>query len=499
MNFCEDCGAPLSPGVRFCENCGAKIPDSDVTVSAFGKDESLPENLENGVLYTNLKLLCSALGMEKVALLTIINNFIAARKTNGINYELFDVSDKISNNSSLQEHISLVNSAVSQGQRYLFILGDNEVIPTCVWENMAGDREHDSDVSSDLPFATLDIDSPFNGKKFDFDNFLCVGRLPTAVFMSYMNNITAYKIPASLNSFAMSAMVWAMETMDIYAHVRAAAGNVHGPEMETSPLFKLGQEKSCIPSNTNILLFNLHGSNQTEYWYGQEDSNYPEAMSHESFNHLTEPHFLAVEACYGARYEKLPVSQSILLSALNGKCLSFLGSSRIAFGRPMPEGCCADVICCEHLVNLLHGMTAGQAFNLARKKLMEESGPDEIKTLAEFSLYGDPSLSILQSSAKSIPNQNKKRVTGLVGSLPDVRSAVRLELVNVDEKIANVAAAFIKTYPWMSDVKPKFYRNVASASSDVNAVFSKRNELGPQIVSVTISKDGNIKKFMETK
>ena len=46
MNFCEDCGAPLSPGVRFCENCGAKIPDSDVTVSAFGKDESLPENLE---------------------------------------------------------------------------------------------------------------------------------------------------------------------------------------------------------------------------------------------------------------------------------------------------------------------------------------------------------------------------------------------------------------------------------------------------------------------
>lgn len=497
MNFCEDCGAPLSPGVRFCENCGAKISDAPAFTS--GKTDEFSENLEGGVLYTNLNLLSQNLGIPKEDILTAINNFITVRKADGISYELFDVSDKISNNSSLQEHISLVHSAVSQGQRYLFILGDNEIIPTCVWDNMASDREHDSDVSSDLPFATLDSESPFYGKKFDFDNCLYVGRLPTAVIMNYLNNIASYTKPSSINSFAMSAMVWTMETMELYGQVRNASDNVHGPEMETSPLFELGQEQSSIPSNTNLLLFNLHGSNQTEFWYGQEGSDYPEAMSHESLDHLTEPYFLAVEACYGARYENLSISQSILLSALNSKCLSFLGSSRIAFGRPMPEGCCADVVCSEHLVNLLKGMRAGEAFNLARKKLMEDSGPDEIKTLAEFSLYGDPSLSIIQNMEKSIPNQKRRRVAGLVGTLPDIRSAVKLELVNVDEKIADVAAKFIKTYPWMGGVEPKFYRNVASVSSDINAVFSKKNELGPQIVSVTISKDGKIQKFMETK
>ncbi|MCR4735119.1 MAG: zinc-ribbon domain-containing protein [Treponema sp.] len=497
MNFCEDCGAPLSPGVKFCENCGAKI--SDAPAFSSGKTDEFSENLEGGVLYTNLNLLCQNLGMTKEDILTAINNFITVRKSDGIGYELFDVSDKISNNSSLQEHISLVHSAVSQGQRYLFILGDNEIIPTCVWDNMASDSEHDSDVSSDLPFATLDIDSPFNGKIYNFDNFLYVGRLPTAAIMNYLNNIASYTKPDSLNSFAMSAMVWTMETMELYGQVRDASYNVHGPEMETSPLFELGQEQSYIPSNTNLLLFNLHGSNQTEFWYGQEGSDYPEAMSHESFAHLTEPYFLAVEACYGARYENLSVSQSILLSALNGKCLSFLGSSRIAFGRPMPEGCCADVICSEHLVNLIKGMRAGQAFNLAREKLMENSGPDEIKTLAEFSLYGDPSLTITQTVQKSLPKQKRKGIAGLVGTLPDVRSAVRLELVNVDAKIAEVASNFIKTYPWMDGVKPKFYKNVASSRSDINAVFSKKNKFGPQIVSVTISKDGKIQTFMETK
>jgi len=25
MNFCEDCGSPLTSGVAFCENCGAKL------------------------------------------------------------------------------------------------------------------------------------------------------------------------------------------------------------------------------------------------------------------------------------------------------------------------------------------------------------------------------------------------------------------------------------------------------------------------------------------
>ena len=53
MAFCEDCGAPLSPGVLFCENCGAKI--SNPEVSDFSSESK--EVWETGIIYTNLSLL----------------------------------------------------------------------------------------------------------------------------------------------------------------------------------------------------------------------------------------------------------------------------------------------------------------------------------------------------------------------------------------------------------------------------------------------------------
>ena len=499
MNFCEDCGAPLTPGVRFCENCGARISDSASQVSVANKDS---DSNERGVIYTNVDLLSSRIGFMRDDILRMLDDLIEARRKDGIDYELFDISDKISDNDSIEEHISLINQAVSEGQRYLFIIGNADMIPTCVWENRAGDAELDSDVSSDLPFATLDAASPFDGKKYDFDNMLYVGRLPDSVFMNYLGNITSYNIPASVNTFSMSAMVWQMETMDTYSKVCEATGSSNNADMLTSPDYESDDIPDNLPEETNLMLFNLHGSNQTEFWYGQEDDDYPEAIAPDSFNHIYVPYFLAVEACYGARYENLDISKSVLLSAMNYKCISFLGSSRIAFGTAIPEGTCADVICCEYLLNVLNGMRAGQAFNLARKKLMENVDPEVIKTLAEFSLYGDPTLRITANSAKSVLPLGKvkeRRTKGLIGTLPDIRNAVRLELVKVDEKIARVAEEFIQRYPWMKGAEAKYYKNTAFTSGEVNAVFTKKNTFGPQLVSITISRDGKIQKYKESK
>lgn len=117
--------------------------------------------------------------------------------------------------------------------------------------------------------------------------------------------------------------------------------------MLTSPECKRDDAARTIPAGTNVFLFNLHGSDQTEFWYGQRGSSYPEALDHTSFNGVAKPYFVAVEACYGAAYEERKTDGSVLLSAQGGKCISFLGSSRIAFGTPSAPGRSQDGGACR--------------------------------------------------------------------------------------------------------------------------------------------------------
>lgn len=447
MNFCEDCGSPLTPSVLFCENCGAKIN----------------------------------IGAER-----------------GVSYTVFDVSKNISGAGSLQNHINLLKTKVSESHpKHLFILGSSDVVPSAIWKNEASDSSSDGDVSSDLPYATLDIASPFRGQQYNFGDCICVGRLPGCDFENYFNNVAlASGKVGEVKTFGMSALVWSEETRDIYKKIKA------GPEVKTSPECTKDTVRSEIPCDTNLLLFNLHGSNQTEFWYGQEGSNYPEAVSHNSLADISNPYFLAVEACYGAYYEGRTANNSVLLSALEGKCISFLGSSRIAFGTPTPEGTCADIICGEFLRLLKSGMSAGEAFNTARTELMKSSDAETIKTLAEFSLYGDPSVCMNQSTAKSFGSvQGAKSFSlGIHIPLPDVRRAVRREIATVDAKIAQGIESFVyEKYADLNGVKPVYYRNIGIGKSDMNAVFTGKNAIGAKIVSVCFSENGTITKVLESK
>ena len=384
MAFCEDCGSPLSEGVAFCENCGAKISSTNNVISNHSK-----EIVETGIIYTNLSLLAEKLNTSISSLTSVIENFIKSASNRGIGYTLKDVSDSFSTVGSVENHIRIIKSTVQELKpKYLFILGSSNVIPSIIWENKASDCGSDADVSSDLPYATLDTTSPFEGQEYDFEDTLRVGRLPNIDFENYFANLKegCGKIE-TISTFAESAEVWVEETIDIYSHIKS------GPNVHTSPEHTTETTKSTISSsgNSNLFLFNLHGSNQTEYWYGQRGGSYPEAVAPDTFDGLEKPYFLAVEACYGAAYEDREIDKSILLSSLSGKCISFLGSSRIAFGTPRAPGSCADVICGEYLKNLKSGMTVGDALEKARRELMKESDAEEIKTLAEFSLYGDPS------------------------------------------------------------------------------------------------------------
>ncbi len=499
MAFCEDCGSPLTPGVIFCENCGAKISSAKIDETGSGRKIT-----EHGIIYTNLKLLSEKSGKPAEELKSIVAGFISDTENRGVGYELVDVSEKLSEAGKVREHIEIIKPLVEKKHpKYLFILGSYNVIPSITWENFASDRSSDSDVTSDLPFATLDATSPFDGTDYDFDDCLRVGRLPTVDFENYFANLNAVcgKVE-QIKTFSLSAEVWQNETKDIYKDFAA------GPAVMTSPEVSMNSVQNVLPSDSNLLLFNLHGSRQTEYWYGQRGSSYPEAMSHNSLDGISSPYFLAVEACYGAYYEGRTKENSVLLNALNGKCVTFLGSSRIAFGTPSPKGSCADVICGEFLKGLKENMSAGDALNKARKVLQNgRCSAEDIKTLAEFALYGDPSARMKGEPAKGKglfggklfgQDSTGSFAKGIRIQLPDVRNAVRLELTEVDKKIEQTVESFVHSkHSDLMNLKPRYYRN--SRTQDLNAVFESPCDIGMKIVNVQLDRNGQIQQMIESK
>lgn len=532
QRFCEDCGAPLEPGVAFCENCGAKIAAPETTSAKSAMQSALRPSLsaalhaaaspaasasaagEQGIIYTNLNLLCAQTGAEKSAVTGAINSFIADAAARGVSYTLLDVSTRFADAATVAGHVAVIRGVVEKTHaKYLFILGSNTVVPSMVWANEASDQSSDKDVASDLPYATLDTASPFGGQQYNFDDTLRTGRLPNVDLAAYFANLKAGCGTAkAVNSFAMSAEVWQEETRDIYKSISKGA-------VLTSPECTRAEAAGKIPAQTNVFLFNLHGNDRTEFWYGQRSSSYPEAVEPGSFGHIAQPYFIAVEACYGAAYEGRPAEKSVLLSALGGKCISFLGSSRIAFGTPSAPGCCADVICCEHLKNLCAGMTAGDSLALARKSLMKgDCDAETIKTLAEFSLYGDPSARLKGGTgstsgkiaagsfaAGSFTTQTsaKSFALGIRIPQPDVRRAVRRELCTVDEKIRqSVEEAVYGRYPEFAGTKAVFYRNASGLAGSMAAVFSKAPDPGvpvAKILAVSLGAGGRINRIMESK
>ena len=430
MSFCEECGKPLEPGLQFCEYCGAKI-DEEAILHYF------QETIESGIVYTNLSLLSKKLNTTVLTLSNSIECFINTARRRGVDYTLVDVSATFASVGSIESHIKELELIVQKlHPKYLFILGSSDVIPSIKWENEASDWMSDSEISSDLPYATLDTNSPFSGQEYDFlSNSLRVGRLPNIDFNTYFDNI-AYRTKdcESINKFAETAKVWVNVTKDICSKYGANHNVITSPDYEVSSTIEM------LPLDTDLMFFNLHGSNLTKYWYGQWNDSYPEAVAPFTFKQLYRPYFLAVSACYGADYEDRELDESILLSALSGKCISFLGSSCIAFGRQDPPGSCADVIAEEYLTELCNGSSAGDSLAAARQAISKGISPEEIKTLAEFSLYGDPSLRLIESNSNDFSSKtvDVPFKNGINVPIPNTSKAIKLELCTVNQKIAGL-------------------------------------------------------------
>lgn len=535
MPFCEECGAKLTPGVAFCEECGAKVDIAESTsttepvaspskcegrlstfsgdwMSSWKKAAEQSSGEELGIILTDADALVSQLSCSKRTLLDCVEDYIRAAANRGVQYHFLDISDNRvgnANGEDVQSVVDLLLKIVAVARpKYLFILGNEEIVNVAVWENQA--RDDDAEVLADLAYVTLDTFSPWEGQNFKFKDAIRVGRLPSYSgeglneFCSYFEN--AKKGIGTIDKiipYGLSAKVWQGAS-------EAQFQGISKGKLQLAPSTTLANVSSTIPYGVNLLYFNLHGSDQAEHWYGQEGCSYPEAFSPKVIKNISGPYFLGVEACYGARYtDGLTPDDSIVLAAMQNGCLALLGSSKIAFGPCNAPGTCADIMIGVYVKEIANGESAGDAYCKAMTELMSSEDPDDctIKTLAEFSLYGDPSARTGKNKSKSLFGKAFGGVAkGIHVPMPDVRNAVKAMRISQDSKAAKAfqknleSAGSSLTFDirdYMQGIEPEYFQ--VGEKDLYQAHFSKNVGLFNQAVKVYFDGNGKIKKELHSK
>ena len=554
---CKFCGATAPEGATKCPFCGTFFEQSATYAtqsaqsqrhSADFSNESLSSDYNEfdffaredwsecwddfaaggnaGIVLTDTSALTN-----KEYFLQELASYVKARQPQ-VRYTLLDISHQAAQKTSADcdEIVSLLTKIYNVAvPSYLLIVGDETVIPFIKWENEAGDD--DKYVPSDLAYLTLDTSSPWSGVYCSFEDVTKLGRLPSsaengfAEAIQYFKFTAEYKPQTQVNGFAYTAYVWENASREIFEGLKC--------QLETSPNYTTnsdyikyyGLSRLYDLSEYNLLGINLHGSDATHDWYGQLRAREIciEAFDAGCLPNSKTGYALCVEACYGARPKVLKgKDQSIVVTALKNKCVAFVGSTRIAFGASRAgDLCCADVIAQTFLESLIAGKTSGAAYLDSLVALMA-SGDDEdtIKTLAEFALYGDPSVSVFATNQPSTFASSSKRAKK-VAVKRDGSRAIKLipcggessqksnfafsnyaaEVKKAEktvQMINEVSSGYVaKNFAAFTDVKPEIFK-VAGADS-YRTVYSQTIGSVKNIVKLHVDGNGTIRKTYVSK
>lgn len=284
---------------------------------------------------------------------------------------------------------------------YLMILGAPDVVPHQDLSNPVFDRPNDPDplALGDLPYA---CDAPYSRDIATFKGpTRVVGRLPDltgAKEPSYLLSVIASaanyqrrKVTEYGTYFGLSTDSWrkstALSLFNIFGNSDALTlSPPSGPRHSVSRLAPLAHFINC------------HGAPVDPCFYGEKGRSQPESLASQTIAGKIRPGTVAaVECCYGGElYDSvtlslpLPICQHYLLQGAYG----YFGSSTIAYGPASGNGA-ADLIAQYFLLEILEGASLGRAALIARQRFVHQTNeldPVDLKTLAQFSLLGDPSI-----------------------------------------------------------------------------------------------------------
>jgi hypothetical protein len=313
---------------------------------------------------------------------------------------------------------------------FVMLLGASDVVPQQSLDNplrkkkSAGDA--DPEVPSDLPYASA---APYSR---DPRAFLApsrvVARLPDLVNARTPEHLVALlQIAAGARVrtrreydafFAVSAKVWTNATK---ATLRAIFGASKG--LALSP--KAGPAWTPAELEPRSHLINCHGLPGQAEFYGQEGDDFP--VAHQAARlaqMISDGTVVAAECCYGAElYDPaIGLPMGICHAYLREGAYGFLGSSTIAYGCSDPPTGAADLLCQYFLELVLQGVSIGGAVLGARQRFVKKNSPldpFDLKTVAQFDLFGDPSLRAVASSSAGRSSPGAKTLRSSKGSTTD--------------------------------------------------------------------------------
>src|ERR1700752_44401 len=297
---------------------------------------------------------------------------------------------------------------------YLMILGAIDVIPHQDLNNplFSPDPEGDNEETAwgDLPYA---CDAPYSKDINDFTGpTRVVGRLPDLTgqtdpkyLIGLLKTASSWKgRPRSdyENYLGISAEKWSESTEESLTNIFGS-----DKDIQLSPTKGFKWSKNLI--NRRIHFVNCHGGDLYPFFLGQsstDDDDMP--VSHSaafvaSKGNILEGTLVSAECCFGGQLYDRSAEQKKQMGMCNAyldkKAYGFFGSTNTAYG-PFSGNDQADLICQFFLQRVLAGASLGRAALEARQRFIERSSPlspMNQKTLAQFNLYGDPSITPVEA------------------------------------------------------------------------------------------------------
>lgn len=342
-----------------------------------------------------------AAGLNKVN--TAIRALVAADKKRGIGTKVVSI-DPPPDAATTKLRIDAL--CTPKPPDYLLLLGAADVIPQCVLDNplWTGDPDDDADqvVPTDLPYACT---APLSRSCAAYRGpTRVVGRLPDlmgATAPDYVIGLlhgaakwNARTAPRPLPVLAISTLTWRNSTQTSIAALSGAAGAVHTTPVD-GPSWSHGQ------IDVPLMFVNCHGQQFDPRWYGEKfrnQSTLPTAVDAARLKNAGPTGIVvASECCYATMHwdpQSANGQPSVAGTLMGLGAAGVFGSSTISYGPAVGNGS-ADIICRLFLETVAAGGSLGRAALTARQRFVGNAttlDPTDAKTLAQFELWGDPSM-----------------------------------------------------------------------------------------------------------
>jgi hypothetical protein len=317
----------------------------------------------------------------------------------------------------------------------VLIVGGPEIVPFHNLPNPVDDT--DNEVPSDNPYSTRD------------ENYFVpewpVGRLPGGTQRDVQPLIKAIKDisehhshlnrPRNLlqriwdrirlrlifsarkrkSSLGYTAAIWRRASLSVFRPIGAPHTMLVSPPLQADDESSKKYNNQFIP-NARLGYFNLHGLEDSSYWYGQRDPGEPKDMPdypialrpQDVVNSGKAPKVVFSEACFGANIANKNIEEALALKFIASGSLTVVGSTCTSYGSITTPLIAADLLGHAFWKFLREGLPSGEALRRAKINLAKEmhrrqgflDGEDQ-KTLISFVLYGDPLAQISRSALHS--------------------------------------------------------------------------------------------------